>query len=143
MKHTSCPIIQKKKSKNISGATDPKNVGLARGTWQKGNLQITDVTNGQLHVPVEIIGEWISNSGNFLLAMDAPLGWPQDFGTVLANHSAGMPLQEKPNQFFRRETDRFVQRTLGKVPLDVGADRIARTALSALQLLGKLSEKSL
>lgn len=46
-----------------------------------------------------------------------------------------------PNQLFRRETDRFVQRTFGKTPLDVGADRIARTALSALQLLEALSKK--
>ena len=34
-----------------------------------------------------------------------------------------------------------MQRTFGKTPLDVGADRIARTALSALQLLDSLSKK--
>jgi hypothetical protein len=39
---------------------------------------------------------------------------------------------------FRRETDRFIQRTLGKTPLDVGADRIARTAHAALRLLGDI-----
>ena len=125
----------------IDCATEPKNVGLARGFWQKGRLRITDVTNGQVHAPEEIIGTWISDSEACLLAMDAPLGWPQDLGHTLAGHSAGTLLQAEPNQFFRRETDRFVQRTLGKVPLDVGADRIARTALAALQLLGALSEK--
>jgi len=130
----SCTII------GVDCATDPKNVGLARGVWQKGSLQITDVTNGQLHSPEEIVGEWISDSERSLLALDAPLGWPQDFGKTLAEHIAGLPLQEEANQFFRRETDRFVQRTFGKVPLDVGADRIARTALSALQFLGTLSE---
>jgi predicted RNase H-like nuclease len=131
----SCTII------GVDCATDPKNVGLARGFWQRGQLQIAAVTNGQFHTPEEIISEWIDESNTCLLAIDAPLGWPQDFGYTLASHSAGMPLQEEPNQFFRRETDRFVQRTFGKVPLDVGADRIARTALSALQLLGTLSEK--
>jgi len=130
----SCTII------GVDCATDPKNVGLARGVWQKGSLQITDVTNGQLHSPEEIVGEWISDSERSLLALDAPLGWPQDFGKTLAEHIAGLPLQEEANQFFRRETDRFVQRTFGKVPLDVGADRIARTAWSALQFLGTLSE---
>lgn len=39
---------------------------------------------------------------------------------------------------FRRETDRFVQVKLRKTPLEIGADRIARTAHSALRLLGKL-----
>jgi predicted RNase H-like nuclease len=130
-----CTII------GIDCATDPKNVGLACGRWEKGRLQIIAVTNGQIHNPEDIVTEWIASSETCLLAMDAPLGWPQDFGHTLAEHTAGMPLQEEPNQFFRRETDRFVQRTFGKVPLDVGADRIARTALSALQLLGILSEK--
>lgn len=130
-----CTII------GVDCATDPKNVGLACGFWQKERLRITDVTNGQIHVPEEIISTWISASETCLLAIDAPLGWPQDFGYTLAGHTAGMPLGAEPNQFFRRETDRFVQRTFGKVPLDVGADRIARTALSALKLLGALSEK--
>lgn len=42
----------------------------------------------------------------------------------------------------RRETDRFVERRLGKRPLDVGADRIARTAHSALQLLGTVRDRT-
>jgi predicted RNase H-like nuclease len=132
----SCTII------GVDCATDPKNVGLARGIWQKGNLQITDVTNGRIHIPEEIISEWVSDSKRYLLALDAPLGWPQDFGHTLADHFAGMPVQKEANLFFRRETDRFVKRTFGKVPLDVGADRIARTALSALQLLSTLSDKT-
>ena len=130
-----CTII------GIDCATDPKNIGLARGIWQNGKLQITDVTNGRFHIPEEIISQWIFESKSCLLAMDAPLGWPQGFGRTLADHVAGRRLQTEPNRFFRRETDRFVQQMYGKVPLDVGADRIARTALSALQLLGMLSEK--
>ena len=130
-----CTII------GVDCATDPKNVGLARGVWGEGKLQITDVTNGQFHEPEETVDKWIAHAEKCLLALDAPLGWPQDFGHTLKDHEAGMPLQNEANQFFRRETDRFVQRTIGKVPLDVGADRIARTALSALQFLGALSEK--
>lgn len=125
----------------IDCATDPKNVGLARGAWEKGSLHITDVSNGQLQLPEEIVYEWISASDPCLVALDAPLGWPRDFGRTLAKHIAGTPLQGQPNRLFRRETDRFVQRTFGKAPLDVGADRIARTALSALQLLDALSKK--
>jgi hypothetical protein len=42
---------------------------------------------------------------------------------------------------FRRDTDRYVEEVLGKRPLEVGADRIARTALSALRLLEDLRER--
>ena len=132
----SCVIV------GVDCATDPKNVGLARGLWKNGKLQITDVTNGQLYAPEQIVSEWLSNPERCLLALDAPLGWPQDFGHALADHAAGDVLQKEANLFFRRETDRFVQRTFSKVPLDVGADRIARTALSALRFLGALSEKT-
>ena len=39
---------------------------------------------------------------------------------------------------FRRTTDVFIQLKLKKTPLDVGADRIARTAYAALAILGTL-----
>ena len=42
---------------------------------------------------------------------------------------------------FRRETDRFVHSELQKMPLEVGADRIARTAHSAVRLLGDVRQK--
>ena len=128
-----CTII------GVDCATDPKNIGLACSLWQKGNLRINAVDNGQFRAPKEIIGGWISASETVLLALDAPLGWPQAFGRTLAAHTAGKDLQQEPNQLFRRETDRFVQRTFRKTPLDVGADRIARTAHAALQLLETLS----
>jgi len=131
-----CTII------GVDCATDPKNVGLTRGIWKNEKLRITDITNGQIRSPEDMVSEWIFESKRCLLALDAPLGWPQDFGHTLSDHFAGMPVQKEANLFFRRETDRFVKRTFGKVPLDVGADRIARTALSALQLLGKLSENT-
>ena len=124
----------------VDCATDPKNVGLARGLWRNGKTRITHITNGQIHAPEKIISEWITDSAICLLAMDAPLGWPQDFGRTLGDHSAGMPLHGEANRFFRRETDRFVQRTFGKVPLDVGADRIARTTLAALQFLDRIAK---
>jgi len=70
-----------------------------------------------------------------LIAIDAPLGWPQTLAQVLSNHQAGRPLQAEAHDMFRRETDRFIRRKTGKTPLEVGADRIARTAHAALRLL--------
>jgi hypothetical protein len=43
---------------------------------------------------------------------------------------------------FRRATDRFVARQFGITPLDVGADRIARTAHAALKLLASVRRRT-
>jgi hypothetical protein len=75
-------------------------------------------------------------------ALDAPLGWPADLGRSLHSHKAGAPLQLGPNILFRRETDRVVKASIGKQPLDVGADRIARTAHAALDLLYELRKRT-
>ena len=76
-----------------------------------------------------------------LLAIDAPLGWPKDLSSVLVDHRAGAPLSVEPNLMFRRATDRFVYEVLRKTPLDIGADRIARTAHSALGLLADIGDR--
>jgi hypothetical protein len=82
----------------------------------------------------------LAGSAKVLLALDSPLGWPLALGNTLAKHMAGQALVPTADILFRRETDRFVKRTCGKQPLDVGADRIARTAHSALTLLSAISE---
>jgi hypothetical protein len=56
-------------------------------------------------------------------------------------HRAGEALNTSANAMFRRATDVFIHDELGKTPLDVGADRIARTAYAALRLLGDLREE--
>jgi predicted RNase H-like nuclease len=85
------------------------------------------------------VARWASEAeGSVLIAIDAPLGWPRSMGEALATHRAGEEVMVAPNDLFRRATDRHIQRRLGKTPLDVGADRIARTAHAALRLLGSL-----
>jgi hypothetical protein len=80
-------------------------------------------------------------SGPTLLALDAPLGWPSRFGPALRGHAAGEAIASEANQLFRRDTDDAIHAALKKRPLDVGADRIARTALAALRLLGDVREE--
>jgi hypothetical protein len=77
-----------------------------------------------------------------LLALDAPLGWPVGMGRVLGGHEAGAPIRLEANSLFRRWTDRAVREATGKRPLDVGAERIARTAHAALGLLQALRERT-
>lgn len=91
---------------------------------------------------LEQVARWISDTeGPVLIAIDAPLGWPCSMGEALAGHRAGEEVMAKPNELFRRATDRHIQARLGKTPLDVGADRIARTAHVALRLLGGLRSR--
>ena len=63
-------------------------------------------------------------------------------GDELAAHRAGAVLQTPAYGLFRRSTDNIVAERVGKRPLDVGADRIARTAHAALRFLGRLRERT-
>lgn len=60
-------------------------------------------------------------------------------GPALSVHQAGGPVDT--GMHFNRETDRIVHREIGKKPLDVGSDRIARTARAALMLLEQLRQR--
>jgi predicted RNase H-like nuclease len=120
----------------VDCATDPRRVGLAlarAGSRTTRVLQVVD--GGEAESPAACIARWMADADRVLLAMDAPLGWPVALGRRLATHRAGEPFAEDPNEVFRRGTDRFVRWTVGKQPLDVGADRIARTAHAALGLI--------
>ena len=120
----------------VDCATDVKKIGLALAKLAGEDAWIERVTLGsQVPSVVETIAAWAARSHSTLLALDAPLGWPFDLGKTLSAHTAGSPIDADPNLLFRRETDRFVKREIGKQPLDVGADRIARTARAALELL--------
>jgi len=72
--------------------------------------------------------------------IDAPLGWPAAYAAALIDHFAGAALNGPKNALFRRRTDESVQRRIGKTPLEVGADRIARASFSALEALELLRQ---
>jgi predicted RNase H-like nuclease len=123
----------------VDCATDPRKVGLALGTWRNREATISDVRVGGRGEPLaETITGWISNDMPTLIALDAPLGWPIELGPQLVDHSAGEPLDVEANDLFRRETDRVVKEKIGRQPLDVGSNLIARTAHAALRLLDEV-----
>lgn len=143
----------------IDCAAQPKGFGLARARVRDGSLEILDATKGKgadnrfddLATKVQdwIDGDDLPDSpSRTLLALDAPLGWPLHLTHALHDHRAGAPLEhpdEKAsadpnpgNHLFRRHTDRFLAGKFPGAPLDIGADRIARVARSALDLLGRL-----
>jgi predicted RNase H-like nuclease len=123
----------------IDCATVDSKVGLAVGTADSNGCVVERAAAWTKEVKVvETVAEWLDHTDRALIAFDAPLGWPRPLGRGLADHRAGRSFAETANELFRRETDGHVKKEFGKQPLDVGADRIARTAVSALTLLEKI-----
>jgi predicted RNase H-like nuclease len=122
-------------------ATAPRNTGLAVATLTPAGVEVHEARVGQTREGiVDALVGWLGEADDAVLALDAPLGWPAPMA-ALASHAAGDVVEVEPNAFFRRETDRVVQRTIRKTPLDVGADRIARTAHVALSTLAAVRQR--
>jgi predicted RNase H-like nuclease len=126
----------------IDCATQAKKTGLALGFFEGGATNLVDVSI-KVNPPalIDMILDWIGQSELTLIALDAPLDWPAELGNTLGLHKAGQAIVVEPNYLFRRYTDRFIKSKIGKQPLDVGADRIARTAHMTLSLLDKVRQK--
>lgn len=133
----------------VDCATKAAKVGLVEATSDGTSCVITrvhDVGSAALSMaegvaPIIAMAAAAHASELVLLALDAPLGWPIGLAEGLHEHRAGQPLAgmvEDFDRYFRRETDVVVREH--KVPLDVGADRIARTAVAALRLLEELEK---
>ena len=121
----------------VDCATVDEKIGLALADYERGRISIREATLcARERSAVATVAKWLDRPvARALLAIDAPLGWPEPLARTLAVHKAGERLVTPPNEMFRRATDRFIQSRLSKTPLDVGADRIARTAHAALQFL--------
>ena len=123
----------------IDCATKPEKTGIAVGTFHPERSSVESVHIGsQRHPIAQIITDQINSTDRVLLALDAPLGWPTDLGPTLHEHQAGQSIDVHPDILFSRVTDKFVREQTKKKPLEVGADRIARTAHAALSLLNTL-----
>ena len=128
----------------IDCAAQPRDTGLALGFFDGRTAAVSQVI-ARLKTDEEVVttvAGWISAPGQTLLALDAPLGWPAALGSILAGHNAGERLDAEAGTLFRRHTDCVVRDNIRKQSLDVGADRIARTAHAALRLLDNLRRKT-
>ncbi len=124
----------------VDCAAQPVNVGLALAELEPSGARIVEATTGRNADPATVIAGWLEGRQVGLIALDAPLGWPRPIAESLAGHRAGDPIPAAPNDLFRRATDRFVRQEVGKQPLEVAADRIARAAHAALELLARVRE---
>lgn len=124
----------------IDCATQDKNVGVALGRLTPTRLEVLDVFVGDRPGTVlEYLVKSCAVGESTLLALDAPLGWPAELGPALVGHTAGDYIAIEANKLFRRRTDEWIKEKLDRQSLDVGADRIARTALSALKILKEVA----
>ena len=127
----------------IDCAVDPRNVGLAIGRWNAGRVVVEETSDPRsFEEIVSYVASAMRRGPNALIALDAPLGWPVGLAEALAGHEAGRPLGVTAHEMARRSTDNVICEQLGRRPLDVGADRIARTAHAALEILGAVREQS-
>ncbi len=122
----------------IDCATDFENVGAASATTADTRPTLKSIRDVSPRVLASILRAAKASGDQVLLALDAPLGWPAPLASALTAHSAGEDLGEEANALFRRTTDIRLKVATGQQPLDVGADRIARTAHAALRLLAEL-----
>lgn len=68
-----CDII------GIDCAVDESHMGLAFATFEEDTVTATNVsTRSGPGTAVSTISKWIDRDGIFLIAIDAPLGWPGD-----------------------------------------------------------------
>lgn len=124
----------------IDAAVSSRNVGVALGHFTQEDATIAEVLPADVQRVAERVSEEVDAGNRVLICIDAPLGWPRFLGATLSQHSAGEQVATDPNILFRRGTDRWIKANIGQQSLDVGADRIARTAVAALALLGQLRE---
>lgn len=122
----------------IDCAAQPENTGLALAEIGD-SVRVLRVHRGKRGEDISATAARLCEGRTpLLIAIDAPLGWPASMGPALEAHRAGALLAPEPNTMFRRATDDLIAARVGKRPLDVGADRIARAAHAALRILDGL-----
>ena len=125
----------------IDCAVDPRKTGIALGELRDGVIHILRWAKGsKRESPAMMAANWLQPYEDAIIALDAPLGWPRALGHCLSSHKAGDPIRFEANQLFRRATDAEIKKRIGKQPLDVGANLIARTAVAALALLDQMRQ---
>jgi hypothetical protein len=122
-------------------------VGLALATRANGRVTIDSIAVGRgdrsmREAFASDIRAAIAQVPLALVALDAPLGWPEPLAHALAAHRAGDRVGDlgDADRYVSRTTDAVVYEHVKTWPLDVGADLIARTAIAALELIAALRD---
>ena len=130
----------------LDAASDFSKFGYALGYYEHGRVRIKKAglvrALDQNDALSSVVAPALRAAANALIAIDAPLGWPASLADELSSHRAGEPFAAGKDAMFHRATDGHVYDLIGKKPLEVGADKIARAAHSALSALQCLRDES-
>jgi hypothetical protein len=113
----------------IDCAAQDERIGLAFGSFDNDYVTVDKVNTGSESPVKAQLTQYLSgHPAPILIAIDAPLGWPSGFTTHVAGHEAGSRLEIDSKSLYYRYTDIVVRNNVGKLPLSVGADKIAWVA---------------
>lgn len=147
-RNTALTLVRWSGGGGAAGGQSHGSTSGSSGSRLPGELLVTGELQIEAHVAprdhqelLSTVSGWAQGDRPTLLCVDSPLGWPERMAGALAAHLAGAGLGESADQLFRRLTDIDVRRRVGKTPLDVGADRIARTALATLNTISSVRER--
>jgi len=130
----------------LDAASQRSKFGYALGHFDPESGRVTVDRAGLLDDGNDVLRNqivpFICGGERALIAIDAPLGWPDGLKQLLQGHEAGMPPPAglAKDASFRRHTENQVRKV--KIPLEVAADRIARAAFEALCVLNELRSES-
>lgn len=128
----------------LDAASQWRNFGYAIGRYESGMVTVQEASLLESREETDALAARVAprlrEADRGVIAIDAPLDWPRPFLNALREHRAGEPLNDLKERLFRRETDRVVSAVIGRAPLEVAADRIARAVHSALLALGRLRD---
>ena len=80
----------------IDAATDARRTGIAFATWSPHVTRVAAARVGEsVDDLVRHTAAWVADAQRWLLAIDAPLGWPTDLGSLLPDHRAGAVVGEE------------------------------------------------
>lgn len=123
----------------VDCATTAKKLGLALAEWGPDGLELRSAEVAPKgRTAAHHIAGWMEQADRTLIALDAPLGWPDPLRNALPGHRAGEPLACPARAAFARATDLHLRSALRKSSLNIGADRIAWTTHWTLRLLDEL-----
>ena len=113
--------------------------GLATVRWETGRARVDTLAVGVDDDQIVEAAVAADRTG-----VDVPLGWPDEFITLLEQHRQGDQARFAYADFWTRlayrETDVFIQETFGVRPLSVSTDRLGLTALRASAIQARLRD---
>lgn len=136
----------------IDLSTDPKKVWMCEIDWAQSPPRITALDrlgeSRAVRREPELIAELVERivafgpSGERVVGVDAPLGWPTAFVEAVSDWDEGdlSGFRKRPDLRLRA-TDRFVQAVARVTPMSVSTDRLGSTAMLLAEVVSRAARR--